>query len=178
MNPKKAYQFCPKCAGKFIPQKGNLSQCSSCNYHFYINPILTNGVVLENESQEILLVKRKFPPKKDYWDVAGGFIKPEETIEQSIKREVKEELGIEIKIGKIIGIYSDKYCYEGVLNSTLCLIVSAKMKSGKIRPADDVASYKFFPKTIVLNQKIAFKGVKRGLTDYINSQTSLPNLTA
>lgn len=178
MNPKKAYKFCPKCAGRFVPPKGNLLECGHCHFHFYINPMPTNGVIIENERGEILLVKRAFPPKKGWWDVPGGFIQSQESLEASIKRELKEELGVDVTVGKLIGIYTDTYLFNGIINHTLCVMVRADIVSGTIIPADDAADFKFFPKKSVLKQRIAFEGVKRSLEDYIKSAISLPNLTA
>lgn len=178
MNPKKIYKFCPKCGKKLIPKKDNVLECAICHFHLYINPLATNGVIIENRRGEILLVKRAFPPKKGWWDVPGGFIQPGETIEASVKRELKEELNVEIVISRIVGIYTDTYLFESVTNYTLCIMAAASIVGGKLRAGDDAAACEFIPKKKILGQKIAFAGVRRGLEDYIKAATSLPNLTA
>lgn len=176
MQPKKAFKFCPKCAGQLIPQKENSLECVLCHFHLYINPLPTNGVIIENKKGEILLVKRAFTPKKGWWDVPGGFIQPQESVEASVKRELREELCVEVVIKRLIGIYTDTYLFDGVINYTMCIMVSADIKSGAITPGDDVETYEFFSKKDVLNQKIAFEGVRKGIQDYL-SATSFPNLT-
>lgn len=177
MNPKKAYKFCPKCGGKFTPQKNNLLKCGQCLFHFYINPMPTNGVIIENDRSEILLVKRAFPPQKGCWDVPGGFIQPRESFAYSVMRELKEELNVDVKINRVIGVYTDTYLYEGVINDILCIMVSAVIIKGDLRPGDDAETYEFFPKQTILKQQIAFEGVRKSLKDYIRPATSLPNLT-
>jgi len=170
MHPKKAYKFCPKCSGKLIPQKENLLKCENCDFCFYINPVICNAVILENKKREILLVKRKFPPKKGLWDLPGGFIQPDESLEQSIKREVKEELNIDVIMNRFIGVYPDHYLYQNINYPTLCITVSAKMGKGQLVVKDDVSQFRFFGKDVILKQKIAFKGIYLGLKDYLKTR--------
>jgi len=169
MNPKNAYHFCPRCGGNLKKTKEkNLLECFFCGFVFYINPAPCNAVILENKKGEILLVKRKFPPKRGYWDLPGGFIQPHESLEESIKRETEEELNINITVNRLIGIYPDYYLFQKINYPTLCVVVSARMKKGKLLPKDDVSQFRFFSKEVVLKQKIAFRGIYLGLKDYLN----------
>ncbi|HLC94672.1 MAG TPA: NUDIX domain-containing protein [Patescibacteria group bacterium] len=177
MNPKKAYKYCFSCGHALVAQKGNVLACFSCSRHTYINPFPTNGVIIENKKGEILLVRRAFAPFRGWWDVPGGFIQPRESIERSIKREVKEELNITVSPKKLIGIYTDTYLFEGVINYTLCIIATADFVDGVITAADDASEWKFFSKTKLPFKRIAFKGVRKGLADYLSS-TLLPNFSA
>lgn len=167
MEPKKFYKHCPKCANRLKPSESNLLVCQKCQFHFYINPIPTNAVIIENENGEVLLVKRKFDPKKGFWDFPGGFIHPDEEIEASTIREIKEELDVEIEIKKLIGIYPDKYLYAGINESTLNILFSAKIISGKLKADDDISGFKFFKKQDLLKQRLAFDWMKQGIKDYL-----------
>ncbi len=167
MDPREAYKFCPLCGNNLNKQKESL-QCEYCGFNYYINPFPCNGVIIQNEKKEILLVKRKFEPKKDYWDLPGGFIQMEENLEQSVKREVYEELSVKIEIIEIIGVYADTYLYQGITNPTIGIIVTAKIINGTLSPADDVADFKYFNRDQVGQQKLAFSAVKRGIEDYLS----------
>lgn len=167
MDPKKAYKFCPICGGKLIPQKENLLICSKCKFHFYINPLACNAVIIENEKGEILLVKRKYEPKKGYWDWPGGFIAPEENLEESVKREIKEELGVDVEVDKIVGVYNDFYEYQKILSPSIGMVVSAQIIGGEIKPADDVTEYKYFKPDEIFKMELAFEFIKRGIKDYL-----------
>ncbi|MEM4295366.1 MAG: NUDIX domain-containing protein [Candidatus Anstonellales archaeon] len=56
----------------------------------------------------VLLVKRKKKPFKSHLALPGGFLQPYESYEHALKREVKEETGIDADIINIIGAYSSK----------------------------------------------------------------------
>jgi len=85
-----------------------------------------DGVILDGKGN-ILLIKRKYPPYKDFYALPGGFIEKGESPKQAIMREIKEETNSEVEIIKNIGVY-DKPGRDprGEVHSTafLCKIVS------------------------------------------------------
>ncbi len=170
MNPKEVFKFCPKCGGKLIKKEGNLLDCSKCGFHFYINPLPCNGVIIENDKGEIMLVKRKFEPKKGYWDWPGGFINSGESLEDSVKREIKEELGVDVGEIEIVGVYEDRYLYQDILDYTICIAVSAKITGGSLKVSDDISGYKYFSKEEIFRQNFAFPSIKQGVSDYLTKK--------
>ena len=67
---------------------------------------MTADIIIER-SDEIVLVKRKNDPYKGYWELPGGFVEENETIEEAAVREVKEETSINVGLKEILGVYSD-----------------------------------------------------------------------
>jgi ADP-ribose pyrophosphatase YjhB (NUDIX family) len=59
------------------------------------------------EKGKILLIKRGNEPFKDMWALPGGRLENNETTEECAIREMKEETGLQVKIIKLIGVYSD-----------------------------------------------------------------------
>lgn len=58
-----------------------------------------------NHNKKVLLIKRKNKPVKGQWWVPGGRVYKNEKLGEAVIRKAKEELGIEVKIERELGIY-------------------------------------------------------------------------
>ncbi len=63
-----------------------------------------SAVIFTDDRKQILLQERVDNGK---WSLPGGQMEPGESVKQAIKREVKEETGIDVNVVKLIGVYSD-----------------------------------------------------------------------
>jgi 8-oxo-dGTP diphosphatase len=70
-------------------------------------PALTTDCAIFDNEHRVLLIKRKNEPFKDSYALPGGFVDIGETVEAACRREVQEEVGIEIRELHLVGIYSD-----------------------------------------------------------------------
>jgi 8-oxo-dGTP diphosphatase len=73
-------------------------------------PRVAAGVLIRDGSNRVLLVK---PTYKDGWDIPGGYVEPGESPKQAAAREVREELGIEIVVGRLLAIDWAPHAEEG-----------------------------------------------------------------
>lgn len=163
-----AFKFCPSCKTPLKKLNNRLVDCQRCGFHYYFNPAVTNAAIIENEKGEILLVKRKFPPKKGFWDLPGGFVEINETIETSIKREIKEELGINLLNLKYFSSYTGHYYYKGLDYPTLCYVFLGKIDNQKPKASDDAQELRFFKKEKIPFKRLAFIEIKNALRDYLS----------
>jgi len=94
------------------------------------------GAIIQNDKGEILLLKRPSTITPDrttsgMWSVPGGEVEFMEKIEDAVKREVREEVGVEVEIIKNIG-YHDQILERAKIhwhcNSFLCKIKSGTPK--------------------------------------------------
>lgn len=69
--------------------------------------VLTVDVVITDEMERVLLMERGTEPFRGRWVLPGGIVEPGETVEQAAVREAKEETGLELRLERLIGVYSD-----------------------------------------------------------------------
>ena len=156
MRQVQAFEYCLRCGAK-AQLKDNHLACTVCGFNFYLNPKACTSVILRNRAGKYLFVKRAVEPKKGYWDFPGGFAEEGEDFEQCSRREVKEELGIEIGDLQYLSTHQDQYAHQGVNYSTIGVSYLASFPQGaKLQPADDVSDYKFFGLEEIPTDKLAF----------------------
>lgn len=61
----------------------------------------------------LLLVRRAIAPWSGCWDIPGGFCEPDEHPEATVIREVREEVGLEVRVTGFLGIWMDTYGAPG-----------------------------------------------------------------
>ncbi|MBI5151281.1 MAG: NUDIX hydrolase [Candidatus Pacebacteria bacterium] len=157
------YVFCPRCKTS-LEYDDHSTRCSSCGFVAYLNASPGVGAIIEKD-HAILLVKRKFDPHKNTWDIPGGFLNSDESFESALHRELFEELGVEINIVRYLGSEADEYNGRPIINTIfLCTIVS-----GTPVPTDDIAEIQWFDRENMPYNDIAFAYVKKIVQSYINT---------
>lgn len=71
------------------------------------SPVLAVDAVIQMKDGSIIFVQRRNPPFQGKWALPGGLVEVGETVEDAIIREVKEETGLEIKVVRLVGVFSD-----------------------------------------------------------------------
>ncbi|MGY1604168.1 NUDIX hydrolase [Geodermatophilus sp. SYSU D00815] len=61
------------------------------------------GAVVRDAAGRLLLVRRGQEPSRGLWSLPGGRVEPGETAEQAVVREVREETGLEVAPGAVVG---------------------------------------------------------------------------
>ncbi len=166
---KYRFRFCPHCSHKITQSYNRLIDCTYCGFHYYFAPALANGVFIKNEKGEILLAKRKNDPKKGYWDTPGGFIEFKETFDESVRREIKEELGITLPSFQYFGSYYDRYLHKNINYYSLIAVFTAETAEKQCIARDDVIEVRFFSKDTLPWKKLAFSWLRKALKDYLSS---------
>jgi len=118
-------------------------------------PILGVGALIF-ERDEILLVERGREPLKGYWSLPGGVLETGETLAEGVRREVREETGLEIEPLGVLEIFerimrdaSGAPEYHYVLIDYVCRITG-----GSLRAADDVSRVEWVPQRLLGAYKI------------------------
>jgi 8-oxo-dGTP diphosphatase len=61
------------------------------------------GAVVRDDAGRLLLICRGHEPSRGLWSLPGGRVEPGETLEAAVVREVREETGLEVRVGAAVG---------------------------------------------------------------------------
>jgi 8-oxo-dGTP diphosphatase len=136
----------------------NNKACPYCGR--YNNRAVTIDAIILQDNK-ILLIKRGSEPDKDLWALPGGHVDWDETIEEAVKREVKEEIGVKVTAIKMLGIYSDpKRHPKQSINVPFSVEIEGELKIG-----DDAKDFRWF-ELDKLPKPLAFDHEK-SINDYL-----------
>lgn len=101
--------FCQRCGGATAPamvEDRERPVCTQCGWVTYLDPKLAVAVVIERDGN--LLLGRRGPTASaaGLWSFPAGFVERGEVVEAAAIREVREETGVEIELGPLLGLYS------------------------------------------------------------------------
>lgn len=135
----RTHRFCGHCAAPTVPGADALSKlCPACGLSFYprISPAV---IVLITRGEELLLARSPHFPEEMYSTLAG-FVEPGEALEDSVRREVREEVGIEVTEPRYFG--SQPWPYP----NSLMIGFTAEYAAGELAPdAAEIADAAWFP---------------------------------
>jgi len=101
----------------------------------------------------VVLVKRRNDPYKGYWALPGGFVEYGEKVEDAAVREAREETGLDVKLLKLIGVYSDPNRDPRGHTVTVAFLARGK---GNLKGGDDASEARVFKLDEIKNLKLAF----------------------
>lgn len=141
----KVIKYCPKCGSSNFPANSERSfKCIGCGFHFFINSAAAVAALIFNAKGEILFTRRAVEPNVGKLDLPGGFIDPNESAEEALKRELKEELGIDVVSMEYFASAPNEYVFSGytVFTTDMAFVVKVKSLSG-IVAMDDISGFEF-----------------------------------
>jgi ADP-ribose pyrophosphatase YjhB (NUDIX family) len=136
----KPFEYCPACATKLNDAgEDEERECPSCGRTWYVNSAPTAGAVITNDGRA-LITERGSEPHKGKFDVPGGFLEPGEHPIDGLKRELREELQVEVDVNEddLVQMHPHEYGEEG--EWVLALGFVARLVSGEPTPGSDVHS--------------------------------------
>lgn len=157
-------QYCPHCGQSgFKSEKGHRWQCPACGFEYFHNVASAVAGMLICGDQ-VLLAQRKFDPGKGLWDLPGGFVDYDESLEQAMAREAKEELGVSGLTWQYLVSFPNRYLYKGVLYRTQDAFFKAEVAQRlTVQPQDDVAEALWVPIADISLEEVAFSSVRQAL---------------
>ena len=106
-----------------------------------VAPLLAADCVVFDDAGRVLLIRRGHEPFKGMYAFPGGFVEVGETVEQAALRELREETGIEGRILKLIGVYSEPK--RDPRHHSVAVVYLVERISGESAGGDDAESAEF-----------------------------------
>lgn len=97
------------------------------------------GGIAHDSNGRLLLVQRRNPPGEGLWSLPGGRVEPGESDETAVMRELKEETGLSVTVGVLIGTVTrtaPRGLYE--IHDYAC-----QVRSGVLRAGDDASDVRW-----------------------------------
>ena len=101
-------EHCLRCGGVLLPRLVDHRErpnCPSCGWTHFLDPKVAAAAVLELPGG-ILLCRRAIEPGLGRWSFPAGFVDRGEVVEEALRREIREETGLEARLDGLIGVYS------------------------------------------------------------------------
>ena len=153
------WRWCPRCREEL---RGNESrvECAACGFVAYASSKSTAGALVEDGNGRVLLARRAKEPFKGRWDIPGGFLEAGEHPLDGLRRELREETGLEVEPREFLGVWMDRYGGESTAEATLNLYWTARVESGEARADDDVDDLRWFERDeLPTPDELAFQNV-------------------
>ncbi len=114
--------------------------CGACGFIEYANSVPAVQALIERDGC-ILLARRAIDPGAGLWDLPGGILEEDETPVDGLRREIREETGLEIELVEFVDAVLDPYDGGRLV---LGLTWRAHPLGGEPVAADDVAELAWF----------------------------------
>jgi NADH pyrophosphatase NudC (nudix superfamily) len=160
----RVFRYCPKCGAAALRFAGpKLLHCDVCGFELYLNAAAAVAALIVDAEGRLLVVERAQDPKKGMWDLPGGFADPGESAEEALRREVTEELDLEVTSLRYLGSFPNVYDYMGVRYATMDLGFVCEVADTKaVRPhAAEVAAVSFKRPDEIEAGRFAFESLSR-----------------
>jgi ADP-ribose pyrophosphatase YjhB (NUDIX family) len=163
MLPAELFRYCPRCGGpRSAEDAGRVPMsCGGCGLVFYFNPTVSAAAWLFDDSGRVLLIRRDRDPARGKLAIPGGFIDIGETAEEALRREVREEVGLEIDGIAFLTSLPNLYHYREVTYPVLDLVFTARaLDPASARPLDGVAGIEWQRPADIDIEELAFPSMK------------------
>jgi len=112
--------------------------CSACGLVVYLDPKLAVAVIVAVKNR--ILLGRRGPGTREpgKWSFPAGFVERGERVEEAAAREAREETGLEVTIGRLIGLFS------GAGEAVALAVYAVDAFAGEARAGDDLTELGWF----------------------------------
>lgn len=160
-------RFCPRCAAEATVAFPRSLTCASCGYGVIWSPELVAATIPRDAEGNIWLLRRAHHEGAGRWTFPGGYVELGETVEDAARRETREEMQIEVRLGALVGLYSRA-------DERVALAVFDARALGIPRETDEAAQVRAFAPAELPWDELAFWSTTRALRDALAAPIAEP----
>lgn len=122
------FRFCPACGSEYgataVERPIVVLRCPDCEYEFFqhSSPAATAVIPSADHRHEVLLLTRDTPPGIGLLGLPGGFLQYGEPPVDAVRREVREEVLLDVDLERLLDTYLVDYEYRGARVSVIELV--------------------------------------------------------
>ena len=172
-HPLTLFRFCPVCgSAHFEIHNFKSKHCADCGFTYYANPCSATAAFIVNDRDELLVVRRAKEPARGTLDLPGGFCDMQETVEEGMRREIKEETGLDV--GQMEYLFSSPNVYQysgmGVHTLDMDFLVRVHGDVPTVRAADDAADARWIPLGQVNPDDFGLTSIRNAVIRFLNER--------
>ncbi len=173
-HPLEVLKFCPKCGSpEFQVSSERSLKCRDCGFHYYINASAAVAALVTDGNGRLMLVTRGIEPDYGKLDLPGGFVDHNETVEDAIKRELFEELGMKTKSLRYLSSGTNEYIFSGYSVFTVDMAFEVIPETiENLKPMDDILDYRFYAENEFDYDDIPAPSIKQFVIDFFKNEHS------
>jgi ADP-ribose pyrophosphatase YjhB (NUDIX family) len=157
-------RFCPRCGAPAEVRYPRSIHCAACGYAAFFNPKPVACAIARDGDGRIILARRAFDPGRGRWSMPGGFVDLGETVEDAVRRELREELALDIELDGLVGVYSSA-------TERVVLIVYAATARGSAELSAEALEVRAFAPEELPWDELAFPTDEQALRDLLTRPT-------
>ena len=135
--------------------------CSGCGFVCYLHPKLV-AITIPVRDGRVLLARRAIEPAHGLWTFPGGYVDWGEDVAAAARREMREEVGLDLAPAGLVGIYS----YADVPVVIVAYHVTVPYGLEAAADAHEVSELGFFARADVPWDALAFRSTREALEDW------------
>jgi len=164
-------RFCPACGGHLSERLLETEDrprlvCDQCQRILYVNPKVVAGAIIERGGR-LLLLRRAIEPRRGTWTFPAGYMEIDETAEEAALRETEEEVGLEVKLGPLVGAYSRPVPHgPGIL----VVVFRSSRPRGQVRASRETLETRWFDLDHIPWDELSFETTHTALRDWLRAR--------
>jgi len=144
-----------------LPDRKSFKVCSDCGFVDFPSPKLVAGCLVIDAGR-VLLLRRGIEPQIGKWTFPGGYVDLGETPAAAALRETREEVGMQVELGRVLGVYADPAHPVAAV-----AVYLAKPGTEKASVTDEATEVRYFAPPDIPWHEIAFRTTHDALHDWL-----------